>query len=162
MILHRLAQGKYAEDMSGEGSRLHGGRWTPKGMPVLHFAMSFGVAVLEILARQNYDNIIAPHSHAQVFVPDTASSERIDVSKLPPDWNASPHFDKLCHLGRDWLLRKDALFLVVPSSVVDGHDYNCLVNVNHPEFKSVKLQAPSMLFTFDSRFIEMVRRGKVI
>jgi RES domain-containing protein len=126
-------------------------------MPVLHFSMGFGVAVLEMLARQNYDNIIVPHSHVQVFVPDTASSEKIDVSKLPPDWNATPHLDKLCHFGRDWLLRKETLLLYVPSSVVDGHDYNCLVNVNHPEFPSVKLQSPSRLFTFDNRFIEMIR-----
>jgi RES domain-containing protein len=157
MILHRLSKKGFATDMSGMGAKLNGGRWTPDGIPVIHCALSFGVAVLELLTKMSLKQIKAQYSHVELFVPDSVPVEKIDIKSLPAGWDCSPYNKKLWPIGSDWIRRNESLLLIVPSVVVDGHDSNCLINVGHPEFHQVKLNGPPRPFVFDERFVEMVR-----
>ena len=51
MIVWRLADPRYARDLSGEGSRLMGGRWNAPGHAVLYVSSHLSLAVLETLAH---------------------------------------------------------------------------------------------------------------
>jgi RES domain-containing protein len=45
-----LARRKHA-DLSGEGARLYGGRYNPKGIPAVYAAQSISLAALEVLVH---------------------------------------------------------------------------------------------------------------
>ena len=49
--LFRFVRAKYADDFSGEGSRLVGGRWSPVGIPVLYVVESAALGALEFLVH---------------------------------------------------------------------------------------------------------------
>src|SRR5260370_9245847 len=54
----RLGRGTRAKDaFTGEGSRLYGGRWTPKGLPAVYCSEHLSLCVLEL--RVNQDRFLA-------------------------------------------------------------------------------------------------------
>jgi RES domain-containing protein len=74
--------------------------------------------------------------------------ERIELSRLPPDWRRERH-PELVSIGSEWALSKRSLVLLVPSAAVVG-DWNALVNPEHPDAKKIVLGEPTP-FRFDER-----------
>ena len=59
MIVYRFANAKYSKDLSGEGSKLFGGRWNNKGTAILYTSTSISLALLELLIHSaSYDEIL--------------------------------------------------------------------------------------------------------
>ena len=57
---------------SGEGARLTGGRWSPKGVPAVYCALDPGTAILEVAVHKGFKSLNAvPHvlSSAELSVP---------------------------------------------------------------------------------------------
>lgn len=148
MILYRIARCIYADSLSGEGSRLFGGRWNSKGKPALYLASSRALAVLEVLVH--LPPLIIPDDYclAEIEVPDNNFTE-IFVKDLPEDWrNVSPPA-LLKKFGDDFLKNDAHLLMKVPSSVV-SMEYNFVVNTIHPVMKKVKVVKVEP-FEFDER-----------
>ena len=51
MEIYRIAQQLYAEDISGNGAKLYGGRWNSEGLTALYTSFSRSLALLETLAH---------------------------------------------------------------------------------------------------------------
>ena len=51
MELYRITQEKYADDFSGNGARLYGGRWNSEGLYAVYTSASRALALLETLAH---------------------------------------------------------------------------------------------------------------
>jgi len=51
MDLFRVTRKKYIDDLSGEGSRLYGGRWNHKGAAVIYTSESISLAAMEVLVH---------------------------------------------------------------------------------------------------------------
>ena len=52
LIVWRITTARFARSaFSGEGARLYGGRWTPKGLPVVYTAANQSLAMLEMLVQ---------------------------------------------------------------------------------------------------------------
>ena len=51
MIVYRITGNKYADDLSGTGAAMHGGRWNKKGSPVLYTGENKEIALLETIVH---------------------------------------------------------------------------------------------------------------
>ncbi|MDN4571913.1 hypothetical protein DBB29_24960 [Pandoraea cepalis] len=152
MKLFRLAKdkpGKYrADDLSGTGAAVAGGRWNPVGMPALYTSLNASTAVLEVRVHASGFVPAANLFLVEVDVPD----ELIDVGyepTLPPDWNELSMPASTVEIGRQWLLEAKAVAMRVPS-VVCPADWNVILNPLHRDFHRVTVtrQEP---FALDSR-----------
>lgn len=149
MLLYRIAVDEFANDLSGEGARVYGGRWNPKGIPMIYTAESVALAALEVLIR-----LATPKHYCRVIyeIPDYASVETVTIAELPFNW-LLPHPNiHLIESGRHWVLEKRSLLRKVPSAVVRGEGWNYLINPLHPEFPTVTIVdiAP---FNYDIRLV---------
>ncbi|MEX2575899.1 MAG: RES family NAD+ phosphorylase [Halofilum sp. (in: g-proteobacteria)] len=142
MRVYRIAKAQYARDLSGEGSRLYGGRWTPKGQPTVYTSEHPALAAWELAIRYDFPFDAAPLDHrlVEIELPEDVTGAMIDVSDLPNDPLA---------IGADWLAKGSSLLLRVPSVVIP-QSYNILINPRHPDMKQVQVSGCTT-FTFDAR-----------
>ncbi|WP_298438930.1 RES family NAD+ phosphorylase [Geobacter sp.] len=149
MLLYRIAEEQFAGDLSGEGARRYGGRWNPKGVPMIYTAESVALAALEVLIR-----LSTPKHYCRVVyeLPDSSTSETIPVAELPPDWLLPHPNARLIEIGKRWAQSKRSLLLRVPSAVVRGEGWNYLINPLHPRFSAVAI-ADIAPFEYDARLL---------
>lgn len=139
MRLYRVAQERYAADLSGKGAELYGGRWTPAGYPVIYTAEHPALAGFEKLVHAGIDVTNAPLSHRLVVI-DVPEGAIERIAHLPDD---------PVEVGRTWLDAGGKLLLQVPSVVVP-YARNYLVNVRHPAMAEITV-SDNVAFVFDRR-----------
>src|ERR1700730_14458375 len=142
MKVFRLAKekpGKYrADGLSGNGAALAGGRWNPRGFPVLYTCCHASTAVLE--ARVHASGLLPAANLYLVTleVPDKAVSAAY-VPDLPDDWNALDRDPaSTVDIARKWLEDGKRLVMRVPS-VVCPSDHNLILNPAHAAMKQVQV-----------------------
>ena len=141
----RITTARFAgEAFSGEGARLYGGRWNPKGVPLVYTAESRALALLEMLVQD--DPLRARYVLIPAQIPDTVGIAAIGPADLPPDWRSTGTRDVLQALGRDWLAQGRSAVLAVPSAVVPG-ERNFLLHPGHPDFARIVIGTPEPLET---------------
>ncbi|MBT8180321.1 MAG: RES family NAD+ phosphorylase [Eudoraea sp.] len=138
MIVFRIAKEKWITDLSGIGAKLSGGRWNPKGLPIIYCASTSSLAILEKLVNVDYDLLPDDYFLAELEVPDS-SIVKIPIKDLPGDWNQFPSPDKLKEIGKEWIENGKHLILQVPSAV-NPTEVNYLLNVQHPLIKKIKIK----------------------
>jgi len=149
MKLFRLAKSKYSRDLSGKGAEIAGGRWNSKGTRVLYTAQSIALATTEIAVHVPLG--ILPKGYVAITY---ELSEQVTILKLKPDqWPADfksiPHSHSTQMIGDEFITRKEALILKVPSVVVQG-DFNYLINPDHPDLEKMVIVAVEP-YEFDER-----------
>ncbi|WP_250523483.1 MULTISPECIES: RES family NAD+ phosphorylase [unclassified Caballeronia] len=153
MRLYRLAKerrGHYrADDLSGNGAALAGGRWNPRGMPVLYTCCHASTALLEALVHMSG---LLPAGGYFLVTLDVADAvyDAAFVPALPAGWadlTRDPEATRA--LGRQWIETGERLAMRVPS-VVCPTDFNLLFNPMHPDMASVKVISTEP-FTLDPR-----------
>lgn len=146
--VYRIVTQRYARDaFSGEGARLYGGRWNPKGVRVVYAASSRALAMLEMLAQDQ--PLRARYVIIPAKIPASVPIERLPVAKLPANWMASGQNDALRALGIDWIRRARTAVLCIPSAIVPS-EFNYLLNPSHVDFVRIKVGDMEVLKT-DSR-----------
>jgi RES domain-containing protein len=145
----RLCAAHYAGTaFDGEGARLFGGRWSPRGVAITYTAESRALAVLEVLA--NVDEPDRLYQLAWVLIPAGIPQSLIEKpARFPEDWRSFPRTLSTQALGESWSKARSSVALRVPSAVVPG-EFNYLINPLHPRFDEVKIGKPEP-FTFDPR-----------
>lgn len=159
MLLFRVTPERFARDTSGEGARLYGARWNPKGIPVLYTATTRSLAVLESLVHASQSE--GPTSRVLITydLPEPVSVKRIELDSLPAHWSSNPPPPRLAAIGRDWVDEGKNLLLLVPSAILPfGDELNALVNPRHPNFTRLKT-VDVRPFLFDDRLIAINRGG---
>ena len=140
----RICAPRYASTAySGEGARIHGGRWNSKGRAVVYSSESLSLAVLEQLVHVEDPGVL----DAFVVVSATVDEARIEVlspASLPDNWRAYPAPPSLRAFGDTWLSEGRSLALRVPSVTVRGQ-YNYLINPPHPDFAGIEVSNPEPL-----------------
>lgn len=152
-IVWRITTARRARTaFSGEGARLYGGRWNPKGVPLVYCAESRALAMLEMLVQD--EPLRACYVVIPATLPDGIAIERVDASRLPSDWRTARRVEHLRTIGAAWAASKRTMVLAVPSAVLPD-ETNYLLNPLHPEFKRLRTGRPGTLLT-DAR---LLRRG---
>ena len=150
MILYRIARCTYANDLSGTGARLFGGRWNSIGKPATYLASSCSLAMLEVLVHLQPLMVPDDFCLVEVDVPDK-HIQTIATNILPNDWKDISPPQILARIGDDFLKKQDYFMLKVPSAIVPA-EYNYLLNPLHPDMKKVKV-IKAEPFDFDSRLV---------
>jgi RES domain-containing protein len=146
---------RVADAFSGEGARLYGGRWNPKGIPVVYTASTRSLAMLEMLVQDQ--PLRARYVVIAARIPLTVHIERIPTSSLPDDWSSRDRIDELRAMGAHWITRAKTAVLCVPSAVVPS-EFNYLLNPAHAEFAKIS-RATAEPLTTDRRLIEKLSRS---
>ena len=151
MELFRIAQEQFADDLTGNGSRLFGGRWNSEGIFALYASSSRSLALLETLAHtpakmlgtKNYQLIT-------LRVPDMTTTEQILFTNLPLGWDAPDTRLYTQKLGDKFFQGNSTLMLAVPS-VLMHEDVNYVLNPLHADMRKVKIVNKRRIY-FDRRF----------
>jgi len=139
MELYRITQESYSNDLSGNGSRIFGGRWNSEGQYALYTSASRSLALLETIAHipvklfRNKKYILVT-----VFLPDKAPLKFIEEKDLPNNWDALDIQHVTQKVGDNFLEEQKALLLRVPS-VLMPEEFNYIINPLHPSMKQVKV-----------------------
>jgi RES domain-containing protein len=151
--VYRIAKdkpGRYrADDLSGNGAALSGGRWNARGTPVLYTSANASTAVLE--TRVHATGIL-PRSNlflVTIDVPDSLIGAAYEPD-LPSDWNTPGVIPQTTiEIGQAWITRANTLAMKVPS-VVCPADFNYILNSRHPDMRDVTTLAVDV-FELDPR-----------
>jgi RES domain-containing protein len=157
MQLFRITKTKYLENFTGRGSSfLNGARWNKPKIPVLYFASTPSVALLEIANYIPNPRLVPADYQLGIYqLPDSISSQTIKVKDLPPDWSQYPYPSSTQKIGSRWLNSNSSLILIVPSVAVPaGMENIIVVNPLHPEMNQLKL-----LFTESNLYNNRAFRG---
>ncbi len=147
MIIYRLAVEQYANDLSGTGSKLLGGRWNSINIPMLYTTQNISLAVLEIIVNTERIHIPKSYMLLKMNISDDLDLNTISNEKLKKNWKDD--FEYTRFMGNEFIKQNKALILKVPSAVVN-QEFNYLFNPLHKDFKKLKLLAINK-FAFDKR-----------
>lgn len=127
-----------ADDLSGKGAEITGGRWNRKGRPVLYTSTSIALACLETVVHLQHRGLPLNRYLVQIDIPAQTWSARdsFGAAALPVGWDALPEGKVSLDLGDDWLFGAGSPLLVVPSVVVP-EEYNVLINPSHALAKGI-------------------------
>jgi RES domain-containing protein len=138
MDLWRLCRRPYA-DLTGEGARIHGGRWNSPGRPMAYFAEHPALAALEVRVHLDLPFELLPNDFVLMHV--TLANRLIaHIGEL-----ASPTLA----VGDTWLTARRSVALRVPSVLV-SYSWNVLFNPRHPNAGQAQIAAIEP-FAFDPR-----------
>jgi RES domain-containing protein len=121
-----------ADDLSGGGAKLRGGRWNSQGRAALYASGSIALATLETLAHMNSSIRVRDLFLVELTVPASLWRARIVVTagQLAPTWCATPPGSTTRRVGDDWLDGGQSALLLVPSVIVP-EEYNVVINPAH-------------------------------
>lgn len=150
MEIWRLAREAHAA-LDGEGARLHGTRWTPRGTPAVYAASHLSLAALEYLAHIDAEDAPDDLVALRISVTDDAAELAYAPQSLPADWRRTPPPPECQAIGGEWAERGEALLLRVPSVLIP-EESNVLVNPAHPAAAGVRLIG-CRPFSYDVRLL---------
>jgi len=148
MIVYRIAKKEYIEDLSGNGAKRTGGRWNPKGIPILYCASTSSLAILEKLVSIDMDLLPEDLCIAALEIPKSKIL-KIPEEELPKNWNHYPSPDALKSIGKSWIELGNFCTLQIPSAV-NSMESNYLINVKHPLMEKIKIKKVTP-FRIDNR-----------
>ena len=122
MRLYRICHASHLENHQGLGaSYRYGGRWNAVGIPVLYFAETASVALLEMANYLPSPRLVPPTYRLGVYeIAGNPSPERWTADDVPAGWDRFPYPRSTQQMGSDWWRQGKASLLVVPSAAVPG------------------------------------------
>lgn len=143
MDIYRITKSQYANDLSGYGSFLYGGRWNEKGHYALYASAHRSLAMLELIVHTPM-NILkeAELVLSTISIPDS----------IPFYQFSDPYRDLLSSkkTGSAWLTSGQGLIVRVPS-ILMPEEYNFILNPSHGDYDKVKITNQRRL-DLDARF----------
>lgn len=146
MIVFRLSHKRYADDLSGRGAELAGGRWNSKGTALVYTGQNISLCMVEVAVHLPLGIVPKDYELISIEIPDDEIQE-LETYKF--DWQSALTLSITKDLGDEFEKKAEKLVLKVPSAVVQG-EFNYLINPKHPKIKKVKIEKIEA-FGFDDR-----------
>lgn len=130
-----------ADDTTGAGAKITGGRWNRKGNAVLYTSRSIALACLETVVHMKSGGLPLNRYLVRIQVPEEAWNARTVLTPpdLPVGWDALPEGKVSLDAGDAWITGAASPILLVPSVIVP-EEPNVLVNPAHPLANGVKAE----------------------
>ena len=127
-----------ADDLSGKGAEISGGRWNDKGTPVVYTSANRALAALETIVHLNAGGLPLNRYLIEITIPNAIwdAAEVIDASSAPVGWDAEPASKTSSDFGTRWARSNARLLLRVPSVIVP-EESNVLINPRHPDIAKI-------------------------
>lgn len=138
-----------ASALSGEGARLHGGRWNPPGWRCVYAAESRALAVLEMLVHLTGATRSLSYRLLTLEFDDSLVGRS---APLPSGWDQHPAGSASQNIGLEWLRSARSAALRVPS-VLLPEEGNFLINPSAPGFEEIRI-TEEREFQLDFRFAD--------
>lgn len=139
-----------ADDLTGTGAKITGGRWNSKGTPVVYCAENIALATLETVHYLSSGGLPFNRYLVRIDIPDPVWAERRVLDPLPGAWDAIPAGMGARLAGDAWVAAGSSALLLVPSVIVP-EEYNILVNPQHAQAGSITA-AIRKRWSYDPRF----------
>ena len=154
MLVYRICKQLYANDLSGTGAGLYGGRWNPKGTNLLYTTGSISLACLEYMVHNI--SLMAPKDICLSVIDIVEDSEvyALDIARLPTGWNEKSLLPlPTQQIGADFIKEGKTHILKVPSAIVPG-EFNYLLNPLHALHRKIQIVKQIVPFELDNRLFE--------
>ena len=128
-----------ADDLSGTGAKLSGGRWNSEGIAVVYAAQSRALAALQTRVHLNTSSLPLNHYLVQIDIEDPVWEGRDAFNpndKALTGWDATPAGQVSIQFGNQWLRGMTTAVLVVPSVIVP-EEWVILINPVHPDASAI-------------------------
>lgn len=119
-----------ADDISGAGAKITGGRWNSKGTPLVYCATSIALATLETVHYLRNGGLPFNRFLVRIDIPEAVWDTRHTLAPLPGGWDAIPAGLAARQTGDAWIKSGTGALLLVPSVIVPD-EVNVLVNPAH-------------------------------
>lgn len=121
------------------GAYTYGGRWNPRGTPVLYTSLTYAGGLLELLAHASAPRR-PPRNHiaSLIDVPDDGGVVIVESPYLPA-WENLDDYSTARELAASWLETGQSLCLEVPSVPGAPIERNLVINARHPAFGELKV-----------------------
>ncbi|MDE3145272.1 MAG: RES domain-containing protein [Bacteroidota bacterium] len=150
ITVYRFAPVQFANDLSGEGARLFGGRWNSQGFPAVYCSFTISLALVELFIHKRTYEEIKVNQLMEIEIGSTVDAI-IDYKKLKTNWQQDENYCQF--MGNEFLSDKNHLALKVPSSVIE-QELNIVLNPLAKDFsKKIKIKKIST-FNFDNRLFK--------
>jgi RES domain-containing protein len=144
MRVYRITPQEYANDLSGNGAKLFGGRWNSEGVRALYCSSSRALALLEILVHANYKTLgNRVYKVLEIEIP-LKKYPKIELNILSDNWNNDFIQSETIDIGNEFLIQKKGLALEVPSAVLPDES-NFILNPLHSDFDAIKIISTKIL-----------------
>ena len=133
-----------ADDLSGKGAEITGGRWNAAGIPMLYTAPSIAMACLETLVHLDGTKLLPLNRYlVQIDVPDDVwrRATKMQVA-AHVGWDAVQAGKVSIDCGTVWCSGMTSALALVPSVVVP-EEFCVLINPRHSDaahLKAIKLR----------------------
>ena len=140
-----------AEDTSGKGAEITGGRWNRAGTPMLYAASSIALACLETIVHLDGSLSLPLNRYlVRIEVPQKVWAEAIS---MPPasniGWDALPTGKVSIDWGDTWCEASRSALALVPSVIVP-EELNVLINPRHCDMAKLRM-SKIRKWTYDPR-----------
>jgi RES domain-containing protein len=131
---------------------LFGGRWNPKGYPMIYAASSASLAALEYLSIKGTAVAQQPWYVMVYEIKEMHWIGELEVAGLPANWDSLPHGKATQEFGKFWLKEQTFPFLKVPSARLHTsfypEEHNLLINPLFSEINELFRFAEARKFAF--------------
>lgn len=121
-----------ANDLSGTGAKVTGGRWNSKGTSLVYCATNIALATLETVHYLQTGGLPYNRFLVRIDIPDAVWDTRQILAPLPGGWDAIPAGLASRTAGDAWIRSGASALLLVPSVIVPD-EYNVLLNPAHAD-----------------------------
>lgn len=139
----------HADDLTGAGAKISGGRWNEPGVPMVYCSSSVALACLETLVHLNQEGLPLNRYVVRIDIPDELFERREQFDVTKAGWDAQPVGLLSVEFGSEWIRSNRSLILEVPSVVVP-QERNYLLNPQHPDMKGIVAMVLER-FSYDRR-----------
>jgi RES domain-containing protein len=128
--------GYTADDLTGAGAKISGGRWNRAGNAMLYCASNISLAVLETFVHLKAGGLPLNRYLVELTIPDEVWKSASTLPMPPVGWDAIPAGKVSLDEGDRWLKANHSAVLIVPSVIV-SEERNVLINPLHPDARHI-------------------------